>query len=442
MSYESIKSFVLTVLVLLSILLTWGLWTYHPELDTIENNTIIKDVSISNKKDIPSLIKPTKVMFHTSSQHFGTVEETEINALMKDVRKWEIYELTNISASFSTYDFLPFLQRDGHVQILFSDDLPINIHRSIFKFSDDELPSASFDRVIINVNSTSEGGNIYFVSVENQLIYEAKVSYESIRDFENNHYTVGLSLPEYFSYGINETESIFLPFSETTMNSVQYYTDYLDAEMFKEALFIEPNIVKKHILTYGEEYTDGSRLLSVFSGKKSFQFVNPVNTTESAPMNSYELIKSSVDFINEHGGWTDKYRFFSYDKYNQETVFRLYVRNFPVFNKNGLTEIQQSWNKNEIMRYNRPLLVLEIPIPAAEVILPSGEVVINAIKSQVDFDPTLLEDISIGYELVEFPEKNNVATLVPIWSYKYNGWWRKIELSDEKEVGGNEGGLE
>ncbi len=442
MRFESVKSFVLTILVLLSILLTWGLWTYQPDYDTIENTTnIVRDVSISNTKEVSSLIRPTKVLFHFENQHFGTVDETNITTMVRDIRKWEIYDFTNISSTISSYDFLRFTQKPGHVQVLYPDEIPLTLFRPIYKLTDQNLPSVSFDRMIINMNVDDEkSGIVYFVSNANQLIYEAKVGSEYIDDFNRHYYQSSNSYPEYFSYSVTETKSIFLPKNKTPMHSVQYYTDFLDPEIFKEALFADPNIVKKHILTYGEEYTDGSKLLQVNAGRKYIQFVNPVNNTENTSVGSSDLIKSSIDFINDHGGWTDTYHFFSWNKFEQRTVFRLYVKNYPVFNKNGLTEIHQVWNKNEIMRYQRPLLVLEIPIPSAEIELPSGEVILKAISSQPDFQPHLLEDITLGYELIETPEKISVATLVPIWSYKYEGRWKRIDVPEE--LGGNEGGLE
>ncbi|MFC4321720.1 YycH family regulatory protein [Litchfieldia salsa] len=439
MSYESIKSLVLTIAVLASILLTWGLWTYHPEYETIENANIVDNVPISNTKDLASLIKPTKILFHTNGKHYGTIDETEINTILKEVKKWEISDFNNISSTLSTNDFSAFLQKSGHVEIQFIDEIPLSIYRAIFNVSEQELPTMTFDRVIINLNETDEYGSLYFVSVEEQMVYEAKAYTDSIEGLEEI-YAQSNEYPEYFTYSVSETKSIFLPVNSTSMNSVQYYTDYLDAERFKDALFIDPSIVKKHILTYGEEYTDGSRLLRVSTKKDSFQYINLVNSTTTDTMGKADLITSSIEFINEHGGWTDKYRYFMTNKFEQRTVFQLYINNYPVFNKSGLTEIHQIWNQNEVSKYQRPLLVLEIPIPSTKVELPSGERVIQEITSQEGFEPALLDEVILGYELVENQEKTNVATLEPIWSYHYDGRWRKLELL--QGTGGNKGGLE
>jgi regulatory protein YycH of two-component signal transduction system YycFG len=45
MRYENIKSGILTLLVLVSILLTWNLWTYQPNYETMENNNVVEVVS-------------------------------------------------------------------------------------------------------------------------------------------------------------------------------------------------------------------------------------------------------------------------------------------------------------------------------------------------------------------------------------------------------------
>ena len=444
MSYENIKSFILTILVIVSILLTWVLWTYHPKYDTIENsNSIVKDISIGRTQEIDQLINPTKVIFHKNNQHFGMTKEDDINNIMDEMKKWEFRDISKLSTPFNEEDYLSFTQQNGYVEIIFPDDIPFSIFKSTFHLEDKEISNVSVDRIILNLNANKESDDmIYFVSPIDRLIYTAIVDYDEIQEM-TSMYDMVEEYPKYFSYRPTKTNVLYLPIEPTTIKGVQYYTDLLDPEIFKEALFDDPNDVKKHILTYGEEYTDGSRLLRVFSGGKYLQYVNPVNNTDTDHAENSDLIESSIDFINEHGGWTADYRFFSLDQYQQQTTFKLFVRNYPVFNKSGLTEIHQVWGENEIIRYQRPLLILEIPVPSGDVELPEGQRVLEEIQAQPDFNPELVEDIIVGYELTDNPERVNVATLVPIWSVKYNGVWRKLDFEHkDDEIGGNMGGLE
>lgn len=442
MKYEAGKSIVLSILVIISIVLTWTLWTYSPKYDEIENSDYFIDVPISNKKENTSLIKPSKILFHKSNVNYGTVDELEINKIMKEIKKWEFYDLRNKSLTISKEDYIRQLAYSGSVEVEFPDDIPLNLFDSIIQIDDRNLPEVSFNRIIFNINENQDNeGIIHFISKNNQVIYEGRVKGEYVRSFERNYYHLSSQYPKYKAFIITDTKSIYLPEQPTTISRVQYYTDTIEPEMFKNALFTNPNFVKKDEFTYGDVYTDGSRLLRVDPSKKLIRYVNPIGREEISPAN-VDLIQDSIDFINDHSGWTDKYRFFSWNKYEQKTVFRLYFKNIPIFNVNGLTEIEQVWGKNEVTRYQRPLLKLELPVDIVEIKLPSGYEVYNTLKDNPNLNLDLIGDVSIGYELKEDPTRSKVVILEPIWSYLYDGSWKKVEFPQQNDLGGNESGLE
>ena len=64
LKYENIKSVILTILVGISFLVTWNLWTYQPSYEELENADTVQEVSFSSKKDIKDIVKPDQVIFH------------------------------------------------------------------------------------------------------------------------------------------------------------------------------------------------------------------------------------------------------------------------------------------------------------------------------------------------------------------------------------------
>lgn len=50
MSYEHIKTIILTILVATSALLTWNLWTYQPNFEPIEKANTVQEVTIAEKR--------------------------------------------------------------------------------------------------------------------------------------------------------------------------------------------------------------------------------------------------------------------------------------------------------------------------------------------------------------------------------------------------------
>ncbi len=442
MKFETIKSVILTFLVLVSIVLTWTLWTYSPKYDQFENSDSFVEVPVINKKDNAGLIKPARIIFHKSNGHFGTIEETEINKLMKEVRKWEIYDIQSKRMTIRKEDYIAQLDDRGHVEIQFTDEIPLSLFATILQMDKREYPAVYFDRLFFNVNATGENeGIIHFVSKNNQVVYEGRVDGENVSSFERNYYHLSSHYPRYKSYTVSEYKKFYLPLDNPKISRIQYYTDTVEPDMFINALFTNPNFVKKDEFSYGDVFTDGYKILRVDQNNKLIRYVNPMGREENR-LATEELIQKSIDFVNDHNGWTDRYRFFSWDKFQHRTLFRLYVKNIPVFNTNDLAEIEQIWGKNEVSRYERPLLTLQLPVEIADVALPSGDEVVRTIKAKQNIAFEMVQDISIGYELKEDPSSSKVILLDPVWTYLYDGDWKILDFTHNDELGGNGSGLE
>src|SRR5574342_267298 len=97
MRYENIKSWILTILVLVSILLTWNLWTYQPNYDTMENSNTVKEVTVSEKQEVQSLVSPDQVLFHLKGKHYGTNNPVELDKMVKELRKWTFFDVKNVT---------------------------------------------------------------------------------------------------------------------------------------------------------------------------------------------------------------------------------------------------------------------------------------------------------------------------------------------------------
>ncbi|MCC3359001.1 YycH family regulatory protein [Bacillus sp. REN16] len=444
MKYESIKTAILTFLVLSSIVLTWTLWTYQPEYKDIEaNDDLVEEVTENIKRDTSQIIKPSKILYHIEGGHFGTFNEIELNRVMKEIRLWEITDIQNITHTVQEAGLADFLSQNGHVEIDFPDPFPLQLYKSFLNINDKEHSLISFDRFIIDVNSEDRGeGIVYFVSTGDNLVYEGRVESRLTKDFRRTFYTTATRYPEQIEYKLSETNSIYLPKDTTEVNHYEYFLDALDINIFVKRLFTNPNLVKSDRLTTGEVHTDGTRLLRVYNNEKYIEFINPTRMNGKQANTTTDLIQTSIDFVNEHVGWTDDYRFFSWNKESEATVFKLYIKNIPVFSsRKGLADITQQWENNEIVEYAHPSINLQIGLPPVVNYLPKGEKVMESITSMRDFNPELLDSVTVAYEMVEKEDNSQFVSLQPIWSYRYNGSWLKVEIKDG-DLGGHEDGLE
>ncbi|MEH7386148.1 two-component system activity regulator YycH [Bacillus sp. JJ1521] len=441
MKYESIKTTILIVLVLSSIVLTWTLWTYQPEYKKLATDDLMDEVNENFTKETSQIIKPSKILYHIEGQHFGTFNETELNRVMKEISPWEVHEVQNITHTVQENGVANFLSRNGHVEIFFPDPFPLQLYKSFININDKEHSLISFDRIVIDVNSEDRGeGIVYFVSTGDNLVYEGRIESRFTRDFKGTFYTTATRYPEQIEYELSDTNSVFLPKDETFVNRLDYFIDTININTFIDGLFTDPNLVKRDMLTTGEVYTDGTKLLRVYNNKKYIEFFNPTRMSGNQT-DTTDLIQTSIDFVNEHVGWTDDYRFFSWNKESQTTVFKLYVKNIPVFSSRGLTDITQHWENNEIVKYKHPLIHLQIGMPLDDTKLHKGEKVMETITTLPNFNPELLDSVTVAYEMMENEDNPQFFSLQPVWSYRYNGSWSKVDIKDE-EIRGHEDGLE
>jgi len=440
MRYENIKSGILTVLVLVSILLTWNLWTYQPHYDTMEKNKYVDEVTVSEKQEVQKIVRPDQVLFHIKGQHYGTNNIGELEKIVKNISRWSIFDVKNYTDKVENIDEL--IHSSGNAEIIFPGEVPIELYRSVLNFEGKRVPSFNFNRIIINVEGLDkENGIVYFVSSENQQVYISHISSANLNEFNQEFYKNANRYPQYFAYKVSERRTLFLPDGETEMTTYKYLPVTLNSDEFKDALFSDPSFVQKSFVPQGEEYTNDSSKMNINYDTNILRYVNP--TAEDNYLDSsYALVKRSIDFVNEHGGWTDPFRFVSKSEYKRSVTFRLYsMDGYPVFNDKGLSEITEVWGRDEINMYVRPNISLELPLTMEmqKVTRPSGHAVLEFLQNKKNFKPELLEELILGYRMERDSEENKLILLEPAWFYRYDKIWGQITMD---EIGGLKHGLE
>lgn len=443
MTYENIKSVILTFLVVTSIVLTWNLWTYQPKYATMEHSNTVQEVVLSQQKEIGDIIKPDKVIYHFKDAHFGTTNSNDVNRILEVMSGWNFYEIDNISGEVARLS--EFVHAKGNVEIIFPAAVPMDLYKNVIQIEDKKVPNFKFNRIVIDVeNRTKDDGHIYFVNYGNSRshqVYASHIKAADIKKFYNEFYSVSNQLNPYFPFEVSEGRTIFLPQNKTVMKNYKYFLTRLDPEQVKDALFNDPSYVQRNDDAGSVEYTNGSSMLTVDNNSLMLFYVNPAEEIDGL-VNTKDLLKKSVNFINAHGGWTGLYKYASIDEENNKITYRLYDRNgSPIFNEQGLAEIVQVWGKNEVYKYSRSSFSSDVPltIETNEVALNSGNEVLEYLKKKKGFKQELLLDLVIGYKMSKDPDEPQLMNLEPSWFYNYGNAWVQI---NDKDLGGGNRGLE
>ena len=436
---EVIKTIVLILLVALSITLTFSIWTYTPKYPTIEQQPTV-DISISKKSDITDVIKPYKLLFNFEEGLKGTADPVEIDEVVGGLKSWKISELKLVDRNFDEKKLARFVRKKNRMSMLFPAEVPLPVYSNVLNFEGLNIPETTFDRIVVEWNSMSTAINMYFISRENKLLYEAKANVVDVQNFQQSILTRGNSYGGYAEIDPENTPYIAVPVDKIELLRNTYSQGEISPSRFRDALFRDPNAVKRsQVEANSNEFQDDRAIMTINTLTKDLDYVHPTEKSKELAIPS-ELLFNTFDFINEHGGWTDDFRYSHIDPLSRYVEFQLYVHGLPVFSDTTSTKMEQTWGEDRIYRYMRPYYTLDSSLPSeTEVkVLPSGLKVGETLLGSKEIDFSLVEEIIPGYYM-KHDREHNLFMLEPSWYYSINDNW--IRFSPE-QFGGETIGLE
>ena len=432
MSMENFKTIVLINLVVISLFLTFNLWTYVPDSTSMQNAKFVQGNEGMNQTKISDVVRPTSIIVHKDKNHYGSRREADIESIYKPLEVGELHGFREISITKG--DFLSYVHGEGKVELVFPTDIPFDAVKSMFNMKEKSTDKPKhFNRILLDPSrSKDQEIKINFVSDgDNFKIYEAKLSGLYLKDIVNAQNQFIVSAKPYFDYQLNDMKKLFLPDGTTELSNITYISSNLAVDTFKNTLFSDPRYLSPITEMSKETFTDGIRSMEIENDRHMLKYKNSSVLTEKT-IDNLMLLQKSFEFVSGHSGSLDSYRL---DYMNKgETVFRLNEDGYSVFNADGLAELRQVWGSEEVMEYERPLLSLNTKGIEQKVTLPSGHVVIASLENNPEIKKQLIKDIGIGYKL---SLDGQVVRLQPIWYVKLV----EDETGKQKIYEWSEGGL-
>lgn len=448
MNVETVKSIILTILVLISIFFTWNIWTYQPNYSQIPNTQYVDNNPLSDvTKKVYDVVTPNQLLVHEKGNHYGTYDQDLISKLWQEMRKWELDRFQNISNNIEEkYGFYQWINgentNDLFISLIFSDTIPISALVGVTDWTENDTFNMKFDRLLIPFTKDSTEQKLYFVDFDEHYVVQAKVETTLSKTWN----VVYESAKKDFARFVSINHSVLLPEKPFQMKGELYFTKFLQGEQFKNALFNNPSYVKKDV--NGSEYifTDSSKQLVISQEQAKVLYVNPT-IDQSLTTDKGKLILQSIDFLNAHGGWIsgyNDYKYFTTDE-EQKVYFRLTVNNYPVFaftdSHYTITSIIQSWGNTEIALYQRPLFYLDDFIRGEEVNLPSANDVLAALQNDSSIKIEDIKQIFPAYD-IQLSTRQDIVYLQPVWAMELsNGKYRMLNTKNV-QLGGKYDGLE
>ncbi|SDI58645.1 YycH family regulatory protein [Alteribacillus bidgolensis] len=443
---ERIKSWTLTILVALSVILTWQLWTFQPDLAYLDESDYLPSENFGEELDLQDVIWPDQLVFRNGERQV---------ALNGTERVFSRFYNTLLEARFENitlnqdFDVDELYEGQRIAELIFPAPIPGDILDEILNFEDD-IPYLSIDSVdrvlLIDEGVDSENLKVKFVSYEDPVVLEGETNF-SMSDFREQYIRQMDEFTSVFSYEVDNgsvlPKTIYLPEEPVMYSTLSDTSSEINYNAFLRLLFNDSDYVKQYHQDNREaSFTDGNRMMSLEDNGDYLNYVNPVYS-ENVPDSQHHVVEASFDFINSRGGWTDTYRLYDWKRRSQEenATYRMIVSGLPVFESQGLdlASINVSRVGGQVSQYSRPLFNLdESPIDArGSIELPAGEDVIEFAEEQ--FDPERIENIRVGYKMEK--TDNVVIRFEPSWYVKYDDAWYPIDPGVTEE-GEEESGLE
>ncbi|WP_248562447.1 YycH family regulatory protein [Niallia sp. NCCP-28] len=444
MTYEKIKTVILAILVLVSIFLYYILWTHQGNYETLKKIPTVEPEMFGKSKEIGEVVKPDRIYQHLNGQHYGTMDSMEISDVINTLKKWDYNNIKNISPEIKNIS--SFIQKQDHsMEIRFPGDVPFYLYKTLLNST--ESNNFDFDTILISYDiSKDKEGLVYFISRNNGKVYESNVSasfIDSFKDFTNHAAMEGSIYTTYFSHNLTKNNLIYLPKNDGSMKKYNYLYKTIDSAKLKRALFSDPSLVQKNIIANREEYTDDTGLLRIDKDTHVVSFLKPSEIlTDGTEKN--KMIQKSIEFVNQHGGWTNQYKYeYRYvdknDNYDK-TTFRLYnSAGFPIFDmEHKISDIQIVWENNDVKTFiTSNLSTFGTDFDTTTTTLMSGQKVLEYLKEQKNIEMEKIQDIVMGYDMQV--DSQSIVRLQPSWFYEYDEKWYQIETS---HIGGKNNGLE
>lgn len=433
MNLEVIKSYMLAILVGISLILSYSLWSYHSSDPLLEDDPLIGEEDITYGGQIEtkkSLIKPNQIIFDKYNNYFGFSSPTQRDSLYEEMKTWVLYNFREIEANGPPNE-------GEQVELIYPVALPMEIIPSLFTINNEEnvfIPgNYDFERVYITFRKSDRSLTFNFLSTDQKKIIRADINnaqkYEVLK-----HYMSSLEgLEEYYALEDN-SHSIYVPIKPINMQIYKYTAKELQPNVLVNTLFKDTSLVQTNVPDDGEMwFVDGQRTMQVNKDKISMEYNNiqrPVNN----PMSAIELLDASIAKINSYKGWTQDYHLESLNLAENKIRFQMSYRGYPIYHYGGLSTIEQVWMDHELIEHRQPLYQENAPSSIGTVELPSGQDIIYYLKNNNSYKIDDIQDIQVGYRL-SYQKSTTQYTIEieinPAWFIKVNDNWEQLYLDDE-----------
>lgn len=421
MKKDLIIKVVLVALIVLSLFLTFMIWTMPSQFNEETNESQGTTSAVTIARDISQVFGPTQVVLHKNGE-INVFTQTEIvTAITREFTKWKVdtieepIELTN-------EEYEGKLSQTNALEMVFVENISFGVFPDLFNDLAGEYQDRSFNRIYFSKDNLNQ---IYFYNTHSKLFYS-----ETIEGIDQSKIDKLVEEGKDESYLANavldEGKQVYTSTQEIELPYLSYLVERQTNQLFIERLFDDTSEVRENsandenIVSYNDyvselQINENTDILTYYRNRNA---ENKLSITETLKVSYNELI--------QYENWASDVHYFDYNDSTREVTYRRYIAGFPVFSEfsdYGTTHITVF--EDGLSRLQVPLVIAQTPISDVEEqkTLQSGVSMLESL-SVSGYTSDEIDDIKIGYTWINSTESDRVINLEPNWYIKINGKWQ------------------
>jgi len=429
---EQWKTLLLSVLVLLSFLLSLGIWSSTPQYESVDApqfaSTVITDPS--HQRTLGEVTHPRSLILHFGGDKHTAVfpGQSGYGQGMDVLRQANFFDL-RLESEFGEAEWQKMIKEERGLEVDFGTDMPASILETagVLKFTSHYDPTMQVKTLYLFNGQAGEADlrALFYGSVERKM-YSARVilprqPYATLFDSLTN-------LTPYQMFGQSLHRHFYLP--QGRMKVPQYAVELTEPEQEKgvmEAFFVDQSLIRQVLVRDGSEIlTDGIRVVESKDNILTYRNITP----SSQLIRKTEVdvgISKALAFANEHGGFLMEPVVLYEPPLSRNSngeghtfQFRPYVGGTPLVDPLALVYVNLI--DSEVAKMQRPQIAIgSKPYQGKEQELMSGTQLMTRIENSV-FSRNRITDAYLAY-LLEEKGQDGYANLRPVWIVEQKGEW-------------------
>lgn len=432
---EHTKSIILVLLVLMSIVLTYMVWNFSPDLSNIDNT----DNSKSDKPkpltkpmtaEMEGTITPFQIVHSRDEKSQGTVASGAVlDKMIQPLKNQEVKSVSHLKREHNLV--IPELSND-FIVLDFTYDLPLSTYLSQVLDIDAKVPNNfNFDRLLIDQDHNNHVV-LYAISKDRHEVVKLKTTMKG-NNVDKAFKSIEPDMQPYTEIitnkdTIDKATHVFAPSKPKDLKTYRMVFNTISVERMNSILFDDSTIVRSS--QSGTTTYNNNTGFANYNDKDEMYHYKNLSEDAKSSSNMQETIPGTYEFINSHGGFLNEdYRLFKTDNRTGKLTYQRFLNGHPTFNKHNFNEIQVTWGDKGVYDYQRSLLKTDVTLNSEESkSVPTVESVRSALANHPDIDFEKVTNIAIGYDMDDKANNEDIEVqrnceLIPRWFVEYDGNW-------------------